>query len=155
MKMRTGAAPNMTQINPNFSGTWRLNLEKSKVRSQVTGEMLVTIEHTEPRLVQRVLVIQSGGSESKADFEYETGGETANTTAMGALRTRAEWDGPELVIESWLKSKDREYHFRDHWSLSGDGDTLTMAHRDDDLAGQVSVLERVSPEAAARFTTQR
>jgi hypothetical protein len=43
-----------------------------------------------------------------------------------------------------MKTPARDAYFKDHWSLSDDGRTLTMAHRDDDLAGQTSVLERSS-----------
>jgi hypothetical protein len=58
--------------------------------------------------------------------------------------TRAWWEGAEIVIESRMKTPARDAYFKDHWSLSDDGRTLTMAHRDDDLAGQTSVLERSS-----------
>ncbi len=67
-----------------------------------------------------------------------------NSVGAATARTRARWEGMELVIESWMKTSGREVHFKDHWSLSGDGRTLTMAHRDDDLAGQISVLEKSS-----------
>ena len=60
--------------------------------------------------------------------------------AMG--RTEARWVGQELLIESRMETKGRTLHFKDYWSISADGGTLTMAHRDDDLAGQVSVLRR-------------
>jgi hypothetical protein len=33
-------------------------------------------------------------------------------------------------------------HFCDYWSLSPNGQTLSMEHRNDDLAGQKTVLER-------------
>lgn len=56
------------------------------------------------------------------------------------------------MIESLMKVSDREYHFKDHWSFSDDGRTLTMAHRDDDLAGQISVLEKAPAEAATKFS---
>jgi hypothetical protein len=47
-----------------------------------------------------------------------------------------------------MKANDRELHFKDHWVLSADGETITMAHRDDDLDGLVSILEKVSCESA-------
>jgi hypothetical protein len=40
----------------------------------------------------------------------------------------------------------REAHFRDFWSLSSDGQTLIMEHRDDDLAGQITFLEKAYRE---------
>lgn len=52
------------------------------------------------------------------------------------------WVGRELLIESWVKQGERDLHFRDYWSLSSDNETLTMEHRDDDLAGQITIVER-------------
>ena len=59
------------------------------------------------------------------------------------IRGSASWQGDELIIESWLKLGDREMHFRVHWSLSDDRKTLIMEHRDDDLPGQRTVLEKM------------
>jgi hypothetical protein len=50
-----------------------------------------------------------------------------------------------------METKDRALHFKDYWSLSADGATLTMAHRDDDLAGQTSVLHRAHLEDGQKF----
>jgi hypothetical protein len=69
-------------------------------------------------------------------------------------RTHARWDGTELVIESWLETPDRRLHLKDHWSLSADGETLTIAHRDDDLAGQIVVNEKAPLHAAMKFDTE-
>ena len=82
------------------------------------------------------------GTEQRMTFRFETGAETTNPIGGATARTRARWEGTELVIESWMKTPAREAYFKDHWSLSEDGRTLTMAHRDDDLAGQISVLEK-------------
>jgi hypothetical protein len=57
------------------------------------------------------------------------------------------------VIESWLETPGCQLHFKVHWSLSGDGQTLTMAHRDDDLAGRIVVHDR-APLHAAKFGSQ-
>jgi hypothetical protein len=75
-------------------------------------------------------------------FTMETDAETSNAVGPAVARTRARWEGTELVIESWMEAAGRQVHFKDHWSLSHDGRTLTMAHRDDDLAGQISVPEK-------------
>jgi hypothetical protein len=48
-------------------------------------------------------------------------------------------DSGEIVIHMTHRTRV----FRDYWSLSDDGATLTMAHRDDDLAGQTTVLKRL------------
>ncbi len=102
------------------------------------------IEHREPTLVQEILMTDVGGTEARLTFTYEIGGETANSIGGSPAITHADWEGMELVLESRMKTRVREFHFKDHWSLSEDGQTLTMAHRDDDLAGQITLLERVS-----------
>ncbi len=64
---------------------------------------------------------------------------------------RIHWEGTALMIESEMKAGGRELRFRDYWFLSSDAQTLTMEHRDDDLAGQISVLEKAPLSAAVRF----
>jgi hypothetical protein len=74
---------------------------------------------------------------------FSTTGEPAPVSFRGnAGETSAHWQRSTLIVESTLTASGRELHFRDHWSLSPDGGVLTMAHPDDELAGQVSVLER-------------
>jgi hypothetical protein len=103
------------------------------------------IEHREPRLVQQIHLTNADGVEKQVTFAYETGAETTNSVGGAPARTAARWEGEELIIESRMMTPCREVHFKDHWSLSGDGRTLTMAHRDDDLAGQISILEKRTP----------
>jgi hypothetical protein len=144
------------QSRPDFSGVWDLNIEKSRFRGKAPGKILMKIEHTEPKLVQRILVAQPDGSAKVLVFTYETTGqETSQPQAGGTARSQARWEGSELIIESWMKTGDRELHFKDHWSLSSEHSVLTMTHRDDDLAGQTSVLEKAPPEAAQKFINPR
>lgn len=110
------------------------------------------IEHEEPKIVQEILVTYANEDEESMTFAFETTGEESSNPVRGlAGRTKAHWEGTELVIESALKAGERELRFRDYWSLSNDAQTLTMEHRDDDLAGQISVLEKAPPSAAVRF----
>lgn len=89
------------------------------------------------------------GSVVHAVFCARTTGERVANTVMGSdWQTEALWVGRELMIESWVQQPNRELHFCDYWSLSSDGRTLTMEHRGDDLAGQLTILRRVDPPAA-------
>jgi hypothetical protein len=138
--------------NTNFTGVWQVNLEKSTLRGRPVKQLLVKIEHEDPKIVQRILVSYGNGSEESMMFTFETTGEEGiNFLGSAAGRTKAHWEEAELVIESEVKAGERELHFRDHWFLSSDGQTLTMEHRDDDLVGQISVLEKAPPSAAVRF----
>jgi hypothetical protein len=126
-----------------FSGTWKANLEKSKLLGLVPRAMLVRIEHSDPELLEEILITKMDGSEDRVVFKcLTTGDEVTNSIRGIAFRSRCQWEGTGLVIESWMNLGGRESYFRDHWSLSADGQTLTMEHRDDDLAGQTTVLER-------------
>ena len=140
------------QSKPDFSGHWRLNVEKSTFRGPTPKQVLVKIDHREPTLVQTMLVVAADGGEQRLTFTYDTaGGESSIAVAGGEGQSRAHWSGSELVIDSELKTPSRTFHFKDHWSLSADGETLRMAHLDDDLAGQIAVLEKAPPEVAARL----
>jgi hypothetical protein len=140
-----------TQSQPDFTGVWELNLERSMLRGSAPKRMLVKIEHREPRLIQQIHFTDASGAEQRMTFRYETDAETTNSVGEATARTHARWEGRELVIESRMKTPGREFHFKDHWSLADDGRTLTMAHRDDDLAGQIAVLERRSETNTTSF----
>src|SRR5947208_1295394 len=89
---------------PDFSGLWRLHLEKSTFpRGPAPKEILVKIEHREPTLIQTMLVVAADGDEQQQTFTYDTtGGESTVATCGGEGQTRAHWNGSELVIESVL-----------------------------------------------------
>jgi len=84
------------------------------------------------------------GSEDRIVFRCLTTGDEVTNSVHGAqLRSRSHWTQDVLVIESWISVGGRNCYFRDHWSLSPDGQILTMEHHDDDLAGQMTVLEKM------------
>jgi hypothetical protein len=147
--------PISNQSLPDFTGNWQANFEKSVLRGAPPKQILNKIEHREPYLDQEILVTQASGDEQRLSFRYKTTGEeTTHSLGGRTARIRARWDGAELVIESWLETTDRELHFKDHWSLSDNGETLTMSHRDDDLAGQIVVHDKVPAYAASKFSRQ-
>jgi hypothetical protein len=132
----------LQNTRPDFSGVWELDLKRSKLLGSIPKKILVKIRHKEHTLIQAMQVISADGQEQNIVVTYETENETINTIGQAQARMRANWNGNELVIESRLQSAGREIYFEDHWSLSDQGRTLTMAHQNDALAGQVSVLER-------------
>ena len=135
---------------PNFSGVWELSLDKSQLRQPVR-RIAVRIEHEANTVHQVVMVVSASGQEQTNSFTFSTtGGATPISFGGNAGETSARWDGSTLIVESTLTVGERVLHFRDHWSLSPDGTVLTMAHPDDDLAGQVSVLERADALAHGR-----
>lgn len=131
-------------MNANFSGTWNADLSKSLFLGPPPRSVTVRIEHVEPRLSAEILATKPDGTEDRIAFECATNGEQGSNLLNGKpVRGNARWEGKELVIESWMQLGARQLHFSDFWSLSPDGRTLTMEHRNDDLAGQLTILSRV------------
>jgi hypothetical protein len=128
-----------------------MNCEKSVLRGASPKQVLIKIEHREPAIIQQVLFTGASDVEQLQTFAWQAGVEVSTSFGGVPARTRVRWEGMELVIESWMKAPDRELYFKDHWSISHDGETLIMAHRDDDLAGQISVLEKGSQADITRF----
>lgn len=130
-------------MNINFSGVWRGNLKQSKLLGALPKALLVRIDHTDPVLLVEMVVTKSDDLEDRLLFKGLTTGEESDNAVHGIpVRSRSTWVGAELLIESWMNLGGRESHLRDYWSLSIDGRMLTMEHRDDALAGQITLLER-------------
>jgi hypothetical protein len=127
----------------NFSGIWNAGLSKSRFLGPPPKAISIKIEHSNAELREEILVTKVDGTEERVVFQCSTNNEQGKSLLNGkAVRGGARWEVEELVIESWMKFGTREMHFCDYWSLSSDGQTLSMEHREDDLAGQLTVLDR-------------
>ena len=90
-------------------------------------------------------IITTGVPASQLAFEVRTTGSASMNTVLGAEWVScARWIGRELLIESDVNHAGRQLHFCDYWSISDDGQRLTMEHRGDDLAGQITVFNRIA-----------
>ncbi len=131
-------------MNVNFTGHWIANLSKSRFLGPLPKAVSIKIEHSEPELQEIIEVTKPGGSEERVAFKCWTNPEQYKNLLNGiAISGYARWQGEELIIESRMRLGGREMYFCDCWSLSSDGQTLSMEHRNDDLAGQLAVLDRV------------
>jgi hypothetical protein len=127
-----------------FTGTWKANLEKSKLLGPPPKALTIRIDQSQTDLRQEIVVTRPDGNEDRMTFHCSINGEQNKNSLNGQpIRSSATWQANELLIESWLNAGERELHFRDYWSLSDDKNTLIMDHREDALAGQRTVLERV------------
>jgi len=132
------------QMNPNFTGKWKANLENSRLFGPVPKELLITISHSEPDLRFNMDIIAVDQNTRQIDFQAQTTGDSTTNFVLGAeWKSRLRWLDSELLIESWVRHSGREMHLCDYWSLSSDRRVLTMEHRDDDLRGQITVLDRL------------
>ena len=137
---------------PDFTGIWRLDPAASTFSGPAPTALLMKIEHRESELHQQIIATDPAGAEQRRLFTCLIGKETISTIGETTLRSRGYWqveDPGELVIETLMSRQDRVLEFRDCWSLSADGSQLTMAHRDDALAGQTVILIRDETASSA------
>ncbi len=116
---------------PDFSGEWKLNLDKSNFGPMPPPESETrTIEHADPSLA--VKSVRTGGTgDMTTEMKFSTDGkETVNNikTPNGdiEIKTTMNWEGKALVAKSKLDIQGMGVTSEDHWELSEDGKTLTV-----------------------------
>lgn len=130
-------------MSVNFTGDWTAALDKSRLLSVAPKAIAVKIEQSGDELREQLIVTRPDGSEDRVVFTCRINGESETSLNGRSVRSRVKWQGQELIIESWMHSGARDIYFCDCWSLSPDGQTLSMEHRNDVLAGQLTILKRV------------
>jgi hypothetical protein len=121
------ASASAQQAKPDFTGTWKINLSKSKFPQQHgparTGD-IYKIKHSGPKLEMEHLF--SSRSET---YSYVTDGKehTANRSALdGELRAKAYWDGNVLVIDKSQFTSSGISTWTTRFTLSPDGMALAI-----------------------------
>jgi hypothetical protein len=115
---------------PNFSGEWKMNPVKSNFAPLPQPDKLVRrISLQDSRL--RITTTQFGqGREIVTDLSYTTDGAECKNTIRGEQFTgTARWDGDALAIESRREVQGREIVQTENWTLSSDGQTMTIVNR--------------------------
>jgi hypothetical protein len=115
------------QSKPNFSGTWKLNGSKSDYGPMPAPEKYISkIKHEDPKLEISSDVSGQQG-EYTAETKYTTDGkECANTIRNFSMKSTLKWDGDALTFDSKADFNGNEILFKDKWSVSTDGKTLTI-----------------------------
>ena len=127
---------------PDLTGTWRADLAASTLRGPTPSAIIVSLVHADPELQVDMTITAADGVATRTAFHARTTGEPVTNDVLGAQWvSRSRWVDGELLIESDVSHSARHMHFCDYWSLSRDGRRLTMAHRGDDLDGQITVLD--------------
>jgi hypothetical protein len=112
---------------PNFSGTWKLNTAKSEFGQLPPPEkFLRTITHHDPSMKYKT---EQAGPQGEFTTEVTCttdGKECTNQYPQGAAKSTMKWEGDTLVVDSKRTIQDNELTFKEKWSLSGDGKTITI-----------------------------
>ena len=111
------------QTKPDFSGSWKMNREKSKFFQADGGpdNLLIKVDHKEPAFVEDWKMSTPDG-ERGFQAKYTTDGKETDQEVMGRMaKTIAKWEGDALVIEF----KTAEGFFNRKIKLSADGKTFS------------------------------
>jgi hypothetical protein len=114
---------------PNFSGEWKMNPTKSNFAPLPQPDRLVRkiAQHGSQLKIKTTQFGQQ--REIVTDLAYTTDGAECKNTIRGQEFTgSAQWDGDTLSIESRREVQGMEIVQRESWSLSTDGQTLTIAN---------------------------
>ncbi len=132
---------------PDFSGEWRLNLERSEFASQPAPKKLTqTIAHKDPELKLALLEISPLDQEVTQDATYSTDGtETSNLMLGTVVKSTVKWEGDELTLHSRAEFGGRSVDIKDRWRLAEKGTTLIITRHLEGIAGtfdQTIVLDK-------------
>ena len=111
---------------PNFTGSWMLNLAKSQYGQFPAPEvMLRSVTYASGTLTMSTYQKGAQG-EVTSELKYSTDGKPS--TNAGSSGT-AHWQGDTLIIESSRLGQGARLVQKDQWTLSPDGKTLTISTR--------------------------
>lgn len=113
---------------PNFAGTWKLNLTKSNFgQIPPPTSQTDTIEDNEPSV--KIAEDQRGGmmGDMNLTTTISTDGKETTSSGMGGapVTSIAHWDGVALVVDSKTSFQGSDIKIKATYTLSGDGKTLT------------------------------
>ncbi len=114
------------ESTPNLSGIWRWNPDKSHVGGPPAGNRRVKIEQQGTDLTVTTRVEGMAGEEIHKSH-YTIGSDDNTNEMMGSpLKSKVQWKGGALAIDSVATTGMGEIHLSDMWTLSADGQTLTF-----------------------------
>jgi hypothetical protein len=138
-------SPVAAQGKPDFSGSWKVNAEKSDPMGGMgggggggMGTSVVTITQSATKLVVET---KRGEQVTTATYNLD-GSETTNTTQRGESKSKVSWDGSSLVISSESSFNGPNGAMtvtsKEVRSLSADGKTMTVVRTSQTPNGEMT-----------------
>lgn len=114
---------------PNFTGTWKVNLQKSKLQIPPPESTVFLVEHDEPRLKITRTNVFSGKSDTFTILLTTDGRETVLRDAQRTIYSRAYWEGNVLVFDSRIVMEAGEATNVVRYRMAKDGQSFTAPER--------------------------
>ena len=110
---------------PNFSGTWRINFQKSHPSGPPPEDGRVKIEQNGSNLAITML-FRFKGVDDVMRFRHVIGSsDDQNELHGGSMKISSHWDGSTLKLDSVVMYGKDPLRLIDLWFLSADGQSLT------------------------------
>lgn len=123
-------AATASAVRPNFTGKWKLNLEKSDFGPLPAPESRTDTITQQDISIKDAFTSKGPDGDQSGELSYTTDGkESLNKFRGNDMKGTANWDGASLVVENKLTFDGNDIAVKTHWDLSADGKVLiTMAH---------------------------
>jgi hypothetical protein len=116
------------QAPVDLSGIWERYNAASSPGKQPVDSMKLKIDQ-QGATIDVVLRVVQRGTVEQSNIRYIAGQETRGEMHGAPMTCRAEWDGAALVVHSTAKVVSKELNLTDRYTLSADGNRLTMHER--------------------------
>jgi len=115
---------------PNFSGTWRMDGERSDFgQIPKPANFVREVDHQEPK-IHVVTTFTTPNGKAVTDVHYTTDGkENLNTVRGGEWTSTMVWDGTSLELTSKRSLNGAEISTKERWTLTAKGKVLTVVNK--------------------------
>ena len=112
---------------PNFSGKWKLNVEKSDFGPMPKPERVdYVLTHKDPELNSKSTALTQAGEVTNEVKILTDGTEFTNDLHGQEIKGSAKWEGKTLVVTQKATMQGTEIVVVQSWTLSEDGKSLTQ-----------------------------
>lgn len=114
---------------PDFSGTWILDKGKSRLQAPAPDASILHIDHSAVRFLLHRAHVVNGEADLYEILVLTDGKEDVKKTEGYKAVERARWEGDSLVVESRVTEGGKKSLTAMKYSLSPDGNELTVEER--------------------------
>ena len=121
------SAASLAADRPNFSGSWKLDVEKSDFGPMPKPERVdYVLAHKDPELNVKSTAMTQGGEMSNEVKILTDGTEFTNELHGQQIKGTAKWEGGALVVTQKANMQGTEIVVVTRWTLAEDGKSITQ-----------------------------
>lgn len=122
-----GSVATLAADRPNFSGSWKLDVEKSDFGPMPKPERIdYVLTHKDPELTVKSTAMTQAGEMSNEVKILTDGREFTNELHGQQIKGTAKWEGASLVVTQKANMQGTEIVVVTRWTLADDGKSMTQ-----------------------------